>query len=37
VRWVLIRDPQGEFAAQALVTTPLEQEPNSVRHENCQW
>ena len=30
VRWVLIRDPQGEFAAQALVTTHLEQEPGQL-------
>ena len=29
-RWVLIRDPQGEFAAQALVTTHLEQEPGQI-------
>ena len=27
VRWVLIRDPQGEFAPQALVTTHLEHAP----------
>jgi hypothetical protein len=27
VRWVLIRDPQGEFAPQALVTTQLEHAP----------
>src|SRR5712692_1681196 len=27
VRWVLIRDPQGEFAPQALVTTRLEHAP----------
>jgi hypothetical protein len=30
VRWVLIRDPQGEFEAQALVTTHLEQEPGQI-------
>jgi hypothetical protein len=27
IRWVLIRDPQGEFAPQALVTTQLEHAP----------
>jgi hypothetical protein len=30
VRWVLIRDPQGEFAPQALVTTHLAHEPGQI-------
>jgi hypothetical protein len=30
VRWVLIRDPQGEFAAQALVTTRLDHLPAQI-------
>ncbi len=30
VRWVLIRDPRGEFEAQALVTTQLAQEPGQI-------
>lgn len=30
VRWVLIRDPRGEFAPQALVTTDLAQTPEQI-------
>jgi DDE superfamily endonuclease len=30
VRWVLIRDPQGEFAPQALVTTRLDHAPAQI-------
>jgi hypothetical protein len=30
IRWVLIRDPQGEFEPQALVTTHLEHAPAQI-------
>lgn len=30
IRWVLMRDPQGEFAPQALVTTQREYDPMAI-------
>jgi len=34
IRWVLVRDPQGEFATQALVCTDLGASPE---HEIVGW
>ena len=31
LRWVLVRDPQGEFATQALLCTDLAVEPAQIR------
>ena len=33
LRWVLIRDPQGEFETQALLCTDLAAEPEQIRSE----
>ena len=30
VRWVLIRDPQGEFKTQALLCTDLQADPKKI-------
>lgn len=32
IRWVLIRDPQGKFDTQALLSTKLEAEPRQILH-----